>query len=214
MKGTVSCRFLAPDESIDIPIATFQLTIHPLFYSRHVLCTACIVVQWPKIEESHVRCVQITCLPSNDLNPMLWELRSVWSCDIIGQRKGFLILRPGITNVWAQSISFSTSVVLFTLSFSFESFFPCISRYVNHVICIVYKILGAVLLFYGIYLSPVLIQPFSTAVCLTRFSSYITLVGYFVPIPFLGENTMGLNVQSLALFLDEPLSMLTTLFGW
>ena len=53
------------------------------------------------------------------------------------------------------------------LPFLFRSnlFFSCMSRDVNHAFCVVYKILGAVALFYRIYSLPGLIQPFSTAVC-------------------------------------------------
>ena len=49
--------------------------------------------------------------------------------------------------------------------FSFEFFFSCMSCYVNHAICVVYNILGAVALSYRIYLLPGLMHPFSTAVC-------------------------------------------------
>jgi hypothetical protein len=89
-------------------------------------------------------------------------------------------------------------------------FFPCMSRYVNHAICMVYKVLGAIALFYGIYLLPGLMQPFSTAVWLTSFSFYITcriLCPNLVPWGFIEllRKHDGLNVQSLSLFLDEPL---------
>jgi hypothetical protein len=84
------------------------------------------VHRWPVTEDrgNRVRCVRITQLPTNNSNPMLRGLRSVWSYDkAYGQRDGFLVLGPGTTNVRVQLIPFSTSIVLPTLSFSFESFF-------------------------------------------------------------------------------------------
>ena len=64
--------------------------------------------------------------------------------------------------------------ILPLLPFLFCSNLSYVSRYGNHAICVAYNILGVVALLYRIYLLPGLIQPFSTAVWLTRFGFYIT----------------------------------------